>query len=218
MPFSGCFLIPSSAAACLKELESKREHLSQWSRFSLFFYVMFFYILSTAAIGKDAGDLALKPTTVDTFFYGMKPRYPEGRGYELYQNQRLGQAICAFNSYVILRMSCSSWITKSCYLEFPPGSLPQKINTPHHLFEVKKQIEQNKIWVLEIHDHLWRLSVETPAPKVHRRAPPNPDPTQRGTPRRPGVGTDDQARGTTDRPTLSQVAQLRAITPYLGYW
>lgn len=65
-------------------------------------------ILSTAAIGKDAGDLALKPTTVETFFYGMKPRYPAGRGYELYQNQRLGQAICAFNSYVILRMSCSS--------------------------------------------------------------------------------------------------------------
>lgn len=69
--------------------------------------VMFFYILSTA-IGKDAGDLALKPTTVETFFYGMKPRYPAGRGYELYQNQRLGQAICVFNSYVGLRMSCSS--------------------------------------------------------------------------------------------------------------
>ena len=109
------------------ELESKRENL----------------ILSTA-IGKDAGDLALKPTTVDTFFYGMKPRYPAGRGYELYQNQRLGQAFCAFNSYVILRMSCSSWITKRCHLEFPPGSLPKKINTPHHLFDSRNK--KNTIW------------------------------------------------------------------------
>ncbi len=60
--------------------------------------------------------------------------------------------------------------------------------------------------------------VDVYAPQVNRRAPPNPDPTQRGTPRRPGVGTDDQARGTTDRPIISQVAQLRAITPYLGYY
>ena len=35
------------------------------------------------------GDLALKSTAVETFFYGMKPRYPAGRGYDLYQNQTL---------------------------------------------------------------------------------------------------------------------------------
>ena len=35
------------------------------------------------------GDLALKSTAIETFFYGMKPRYPAGRGYDLYQNQTL---------------------------------------------------------------------------------------------------------------------------------
>ena len=40
-----------------------------------------------------AGDLALKPTTIDTFFYGMKPRYPAGRGYELYQNQSIAERL-----------------------------------------------------------------------------------------------------------------------------
>lgn len=35
------------------------------------------------------GDLALKSTAIDTFFYGMKPRYPAGRGYDLYQNETL---------------------------------------------------------------------------------------------------------------------------------
>mmetsp|Transcript_52016 Transcript_52016/g.113331 ORF Transcript_52016/g.113331 Transcript_52016/m.113331 type:complete len:441 (-) Transcript_52016:26-1348(-) len=43
----------------------------------------------------NPGDLALKSTAIETFFYGMKPRYPAGRGYDLYQNQsiaeRLGQ-------------------------------------------------------------------------------------------------------------------------------
>lgn len=41
----------------------------------------------------NPGDLALKSTAIDTFFYGMKPRYPAGRGYDLYQNQSIAQRL-----------------------------------------------------------------------------------------------------------------------------
>ena len=36
------------------------------------------------------GDVALQPTSVKTFFYGMKPRYPLKASHQIYQNRRLG--------------------------------------------------------------------------------------------------------------------------------
>ncbi|CAJ1405461.1 unnamed protein product [Effrenium voratum] len=41
------------------------------------------------------GDIAVRPTSVRTFFHGMKPRYPAGRGNLLYQNQSVAERLNA---------------------------------------------------------------------------------------------------------------------------
>eukprot|EP00439_Symbiodinium_sp_Y106_P010410 s452_g1.t1 len=41
------------------------------------------------------GDVVSKPTTVKTFFYGMKPRYPPGKGHALYANRSIVERLDA---------------------------------------------------------------------------------------------------------------------------
>lgn len=66
------------------------------------------------------GDLALKSTAIETFFYGMKPRYPAGRGYDLYQNQTLvGKLGVFFILYPLLWLKMSiSFCFLHIYLDF----------------------------------------------------------------------------------------------------
>ncbi|CAE7199967.1 unnamed protein product [Symbiodinium natans] len=41
------------------------------------------------------GDVVSKPTTVQTFFYGLKPRYPPGHGRTLYANSSIAERLGA---------------------------------------------------------------------------------------------------------------------------